>query len=254
MCICVYVYKRLPFGTSVSSSIFINVINEVLEECDYTYVQSYVDDIKIFHDHFHKHLEILFEVLSHVYEAGITLNIDKSELFVQRTKFLGFTFTTDGIEKEPSNLKFLNDMELIKPTNKKAVQQLLGHAQYYSRFIENFAEIVGPLQALTHKKSRFFWGDDQEKAVMKLRDEMRKGIKLYYVDFEIPFRLELKVIVQAFSLAITQKPVNRIDEVIITYYSHKFTVNENTYLPTEKIICSVYLSLKKYRSLGTARI
>jgi len=46
------------------------------------------------------------------------------------------------------------------PTNLKAVQEFLGFANFYRRFIVGFSDIVIPLIRLTRKDTPFSWGPD----------------------------------------------------------------------------------------------
>ncbi len=43
------------------------------------------------------------------------------------------------------------------PKNANEVQQFLGLANYYRRFVKGFATIALPLTLLTRKKSAFVW-------------------------------------------------------------------------------------------------
>ena len=48
--------------------------------------------------------------------------------------------------------------DLPAPTTVKEVQQFLGLANYYNRFIKNFAQIAAPISSLLSKHSEFVWG------------------------------------------------------------------------------------------------
>jgi len=49
------------------------------------------------------------------------------------------------------------------------VQKFLGLANYYRRFIENFARIAAPLHMLVRKEQKWKWKREQEKAFEKLK-------------------------------------------------------------------------------------
>ena len=54
-------------------------------------------------------------------------------------------------------------------TKVKQVQAFLGFANFYCRFIENFAKISKPLFDLTKKNSIWTWGVEQQNAFEALK-------------------------------------------------------------------------------------
>jgi len=55
------------------------------------------------------------------------------------------------------------------PKNVKEVQKFLGLANYYRRFIKNFAKIAVLLHVLVRKEQKWKWEKEQEKAFGKLK-------------------------------------------------------------------------------------
>jgi len=55
------------------------------------------------------------------------------------------------------------------PRNVKEVQKFLGLANYYRRFIKNFARIAAPLHVLVRKEQKWKWEKEQEKVFEKLK-------------------------------------------------------------------------------------
>jgi len=49
------------------------------------------------------------------------------------------------------------------------VQKFLGLANYYRRFIENFARIAAPLHMLVRKEQKWKWERKQKEAFKKLK-------------------------------------------------------------------------------------
>ena len=50
--------------------------------------------------------------------------------------------------------------EWVAPTTVNEVQQFLGLANYYRRFIRDYAVVASPLTMLTRKDVKFVWGND----------------------------------------------------------------------------------------------
>ena len=76
------------------------------------------------------------------------------------------------------------------PACRREVQQFLGLANYYRRFIKNFASIVKPLQRLTEKNVTFEWNDACKSAFEELRKCLLSPPVLVYPDFSKHFVLD----------------------------------------------------------------
>ena len=55
-------------------------------------------------------------------------------------------------------------MSWERPKSIFAIRSFLGLAGYYSRFIEDFSQIVAPMMRLTRKEVKFEWNDSCKKA------------------------------------------------------------------------------------------
>ena len=53
--------------------------------------------------------------------------------------------------------------------NIKEVQKFLGLANYYRRFIKDFAKLAAPLHVLVRKEQKWKWEKKQERAFEKLK-------------------------------------------------------------------------------------
>ena len=56
-----------------------------------------------------------------------------------------------------------------EPKNMKDIRKFLGLANYYRRFIKDFARVVRPMNMLTRKDEKWWWGEEQQKAFNKLK-------------------------------------------------------------------------------------
>jgi hypothetical protein len=55
------------------------------------------------------------------------------------------------------------------PSNVKEVQSFVGFANFYRRFIKDFADIARPLHDLTRKDAPWSWADKEEQAFEMLK-------------------------------------------------------------------------------------
>ena len=68
------------------------------------------------------------------------------------------------------------------PKTVRDVRSFIGFANYYQRFIKNFASIAKPLHDLTKKSARFEWTPAQQASFDRLRLELVTAPVLQYPD------------------------------------------------------------------------
>ena len=83
-------------------------------------------------------------------------------------QYLGHLISPSGVRPDLTNTEKVATWP--KPTSTTSVQQLLGFANYYQRFIKDFAQIAKPLQQLTERGIAFSWSKDYEDSFNVLRD------------------------------------------------------------------------------------
>lgn len=93
-----------------------------------------------------------------------------------------------GIEADPEKTSKVKHWPL--PRTVKEVQQFLGFANYYRRFIKGFAEIAKPLHKLTERNTLFLWTSECQTSFDILRDRLSAPPILSYPDFSKPFILD----------------------------------------------------------------
>lgn len=108
-------------------------------------------------------------VLDRLDKARLHLDIDESELSVQRTKCLGFVLEArKGVSMGPENVCAIR--QWTPPSSRFAVESFLGFAHFYRKFIENFASITRLLTHLTRKTSESKWTRDADAAFNTLKE------------------------------------------------------------------------------------
>jgi len=76
------------------------------------------------------------------------------------------------------------------PRNVKEVQKFLGLANYYRRFIENFARIAALLHVLVRKEQKWKWEREQEEVFEKLKTVFTTKPILAILDIDREIRVE----------------------------------------------------------------
>ncbi|XP_047489159.1 uncharacterized protein LOC125039363 [Penaeus chinensis] len=108
-------------------------------------------------------------------------------------EYLGHVIIENGIK--PQNKKIEAMEGYPQPINLKELQAFLGAANYYRKFISNFADISRPLIDLTRGcktkdgKTKLAWTQEALDAFHKLRTVLSEDIVLKFPDFSRPFVL-----------------------------------------------------------------
>ena len=138
-----------PFGLANAPSTFQKYVNWALRDYLDEFASAYLDDILIFTDGSRaQHREHVRKVLARLREAGLQIDIDKCEFEVKTTKYLGFIVEAGkGIRMDPEKVEAIRGWEA--PRTPKGVRAFLGFANFYRRFIRDFAKIARPLIDLT---------------------------------------------------------------------------------------------------------
>ena len=77
-----------------------------------------------------------------------------------------------------------------EPKNVKDIRKFLGLANYYRRFIKNFAQVARPMNVLTRKDIKWQWKEEQQKAFDKLKRIFTTKPVLAAPDLDKEFRVE----------------------------------------------------------------
>ena len=128
-------------------------MNDTLREYLDLFCVVYIDDILIYSNNKREHREQVQNVLAKLKEAGLYTKPEKCEFSVEKTTFLGFVISVDGIEMDPAKVEAIHNWEASKCV--KDVQCFLGFVNFYRRFIHRYLEICQPLFELLKKDTPF---------------------------------------------------------------------------------------------------
>ena len=151
-------FKVMPFGLCNAPATFQRLMDMVLGVLKWTNCLVYFDDIIVIVKTFLEHLTNLTQILNRLREAGLKLQPKKCCLCSQQVEFLGHIVSPEGVSKDPKKIEKVANWPV--PTYKRDIQQFLGLANYYRRFIKDFARIARPLHKLTEKNAAFNWDKD----------------------------------------------------------------------------------------------
>jgi len=107
---------------------------------------------------------------------------------VRKIGFLGVVIGPKGIEMEEEKVDGV--LSWPEPKNVKNIRKFLGLANYYRRFIKDFARVARSINVLTRKDVKWQWGVEQQKAFNELKRMFTMELVLAAPDLDKEFRVE----------------------------------------------------------------
>jgi len=103
-------------------------------------------------------------------------------------EFLGVVIGPRGVEMQKEKIEGV--LNWPAPKNVKEMQKFLGLANYYRRFIKDFAKIAAPLHTLVRKEQKWKWEKEQKEAFGKLKEVFMIEPILAIPDIDREIRVE----------------------------------------------------------------
>ena len=177
------------FGMTNSPATFQGMMNEILRDMiNEGKVAAFVDDVLIGTETEEGHDELVEEVLRRLEENNLYVKPEKYTWKVQKVNFLGVVMGQGKIEIEED--KVVGVLNWPTPKIVRDVRKFLGLANYYRRFVKDFAKLARPLNNLMRKKEKWRWGDEQQKAFEQLKTVFTNRPLLVAPDLDKEFRVE----------------------------------------------------------------
>ena len=178
----------MPFGLANASSSFQNFINDVLgNNILDIFVTAYINDILVFSKTLKEHRQHVKTILSRVQAAGLQLDISKCKFMVHKTKYPGLIIQSASpeghsgcVKMDPVKTSAIDTWE--SPKCIKNVQGFLGFANFYRRFIKDFAKLASPLITLTRKDKEYQWTPIEQTAFQATQKAFSSAPVLLHFD------------------------------------------------------------------------
>ena len=149
------------FGMTNLPATFQVIMNEILRDLvNESKVAVFVDDILVGTKTEKEHDEIIEEILRRLEENNLYVKLEKCIWKVRKIGFLGVVIGPNGIEMEKEKVNRV--LSWPEPKNVKDIRKFLGLANYYRRFIKDFAQVARPMNVLMRKDMKWRWGDKQQ--------------------------------------------------------------------------------------------
>lgn len=109
----------------------------------------YMDDILVGGQMEQEAKDNLQEAINICDNKDLPLALKKAQILKKQVKYLGMLVSKGMIEMDPEKLKGIQEWPI--PKNLKEVQSFLGFANFYRKFIANYADLSQPLDELKKK-------------------------------------------------------------------------------------------------------
>ncbi|KAI2648040.1 Retrovirus-related Pol polyprotein from transposon 17.6 [Labeo rohita] len=215
------------------------VLQDLIGKCCFVYI----DDIVVYSRDVQRHFQDLKKAFAALESAGLTLNLKKCKLVRKSLTFLEHVISEEGIKTEDSKVGAVRNFPT--PKNVKEVEQFLGLAGWYHRFIPHFSERAAPLHALKKKGVSWNWSEECQHSLEDLKDALQKAPVLMPPDASKPFKVQTDVSDIGLGAVLTQD--SERGEHVIAYASRLLQGAEKSYAVSEKECLAVVWAVEKCR-------
>lgn len=241
-----YQFRRMPQGLSIATVAFQRAITKILSKHLYSRCIPFIDDITVLGKTFDEQLENIEIILHELDRVNLKLNSKKCQFMYDKINILGHEVSAKGCLPLKSNIESITKFKT--PTTIKQVRSFLGAANYFRRFVKNFAKIAMPLTNLIkefNSTKKFQWTSDCEKSFQELKTILTSPPLLSHFVEDRETRVYTDASNFAIGAIMTQFDPETNTEHPIQYLSRKLKPNEINYSVSEKeFLCLVYALVK----------
>ena len=231
------------FGLCNVPSTFQRLMELVLAGLHWSTYLVYLDDIIIYSRNTEDHFKRLQEVLERLCTAGLKLKPSKCYLFQKSVHYLGHIISEHGVETDPQKVQCVKEWPI--PTCTEDIQQFLGLATYYRKFVKNFAQIAAPLYRLSEKKKAWIWNEECEVAFDTSKKKLTSAPILAFPDFTEAFILDADASSCGLGAVLAQSTGGK--EQVVAFASRTLTKAERRYCATRREMLALVWAIRHSR-------
>lgn len=237
-----YQMTRLPMGLKISPSAFSRAMTIAMAGLNYESCFIYLDDLIVFGNNLITHNQNLTKVLQRLRDVNLKLNPYKCMFLRKQISYLGNIISEKGVSPDPEKVKAIQNYPVPKDANQ--TKRFVAFANYYRRYIPNFAHIASPLNELQRKGVPFIWNNECQNAFEKLKLALINPPILQYPNFSENNCFILKT--DASGVALGAVLLNN-DDKPVAYASRSLNKAERRYCTIEKELAALVFGVKHFR-------
>lgn len=238
-------FRVMGFGLTNAPATFQSMMNDILRPYLRKFVVVFLDDILIFSKTWEEHLDHVRTVLETLRRHQLYCKPVKCQFGALEILFLGHELSGTSIAPDSLKLKAVQDWPV--PMSVTDVRRFLGFANYFRRFIENYASIAKPLDEVTGKNARFAWSSPRQAAFEQLKSALLRAPVLRLADVRHPFRVDTDASDYAIAGVLLQQDEEDRQWHPVAYASRKLIPAERNYTAAERETLAVLYALKTWR-------
>ncbi|CAK1597326.1 unnamed protein product [Parnassius mnemosyne] len=232
----------MPMGLKTSPNSFSRMMNMAMAGLTFEKCFIYLDDIIIFGRNLADHNKNLTEVFERLKQVNLKLNPDKCTFKKKELLYLGHVVSGDGVLPDPEKIKVIQNYPI--PTNTDEIKRFVAFANFYRKFIPNFAEKAFHLNRLCRKNVQFYWSDECQRSFNALQQDMMSPPLLQYPDFSENNQFIVQTDASGYVIGAVLSNKNGKP---IAYASRTLNRAEKNYPTIEKELLSVVWAVKYFR-------
>ncbi|TKS65860.1 Retrovirus-related Pol polyprotein [Collichthys lucidus] len=240
-----YEYLVMPFGLTNAPAVFEALVNDILRDMLNKFVFVYLDDILIFSKTQSEHVHHVQSVLRRLLENSLYVKVEKCEFHVRTTSFLGFIVAEGRIQMDPAMVSAVSSWPI--PESCKKLQQFLGFANFYRRFIRGYSAVAAPLTSLTSTKRPFEWTPAVDRASLSLKARFTSAPILQMPDEERQFVVEVDASDVGVGAVLSQRSAEDGKMHPCAFFSRRLSPTECNYDIGNRELLAVKLALEEWR-------
>ena len=232
----------MPFGLT---AVFQAMINDVLRDFLDQFVYVYLDNISIYSPDLATHQDHVTQVLKRLLDNQLYVKAEKSVFHADTVLFLGFIVAPGRVQMDPAKVSAV--AEWPTPDSRKKVQQFLGFANFYRRFVRGFSAIAAPLHALTSTQVPFRWSPEADKAFRELKHRFTSAPILTLPDPRRQFVVEVDASNDGVGAVLSQRSEKDCKMHPCAFLSRRRSRAERNYDVGNRELLAVKLALEEWR-------
>ena len=234
-------YTRLPFGIASAPSIFLRLMENLLQGIPRVCV--YLDDILVSGTTEQEHLANLEQVLERLESAGMKLKRPKCAFLLNSVAYLGHEISAEGLHTTKAKVKAIVDAP--SPRNLTELRSFLGMVNYYGKFLPNLASTLAPLYELLRQTKAWKWGPRQRKAFRQVKGLLQSNKVLTHFDDQLPLLLECDASPYGLGAVLSRRMPDG-SERPVGFASRTLSKAETNYSHLDKEALAIIFGVKKY--------
>lgn len=238
-----YRFTRVPFGLKIAPNSFARMMSLAFSGLTPEKAFLYMDDLIVIGCSEKHHLNNLQSIFENCRKYNLKLNPKKCSFFKHEVTYLGHKCTTEGVTIDDSKINAI--MRYPVPKNPDETKRFVAFANYYRKFIKDFASLTQPMNKLTRKNVKFQWNNDCQKSFEIIKNCLVNTPILAYPNFE----KEFIIVTDASKVGVGGTLCQNYDGLLkpISYFSRSFTKGESNKATIEQELLGIYFSIMHFR-------